>query len=323
MDPKQLRIIFMGTPGFAVESLKALVENHYQVVAVITAPDKPAGRGQNLSEPAVKVYAREKQIPVLQPEKLKNPEFLETLKGFRADLQIVVAFRMLPEVVWDMPPLGTFNLHGSILPNYRGAAPLNWAVINGEKETGVTTFQLSHEIDTGKVLFMERTLIGEDETVGDIHDRLMVTGARLVLKTVDALAGGAVDPVPQEKLMDGTAELKPAPKMFRDDLRIPWDKPAKEVWNFIRGLSPYPAAWTTFVNLISGKSTEVRIFLARPVQGEYAPSGTIKSDGKTILEAACGEGWLSVTDLQISGRKRMKVEEFLRGFQKPQDYRLE
>lgn len=323
MDPKQLRIVFMGTPGFAVESLKALVENHYQVVAVITAPDKPAGRGQNMSESAVKVYANEKQIPVLQPEKLKDPGFLDILKSYRADLQIVVAFRMLPEVVWNMPPLGTFNLHGSILPNYRGAAPLNWAVINGEKETGVTTFLLSHEIDTGKVLFMERTPIGEDETVGDIHDRLMVTGARLVVKTVDALASGTVNPVPQEKLMEGMGELKPAPKLFRDDMRIPWDKPAPVVWNFIRGLSPYPAAWTTFVNLVTGKTTEARFFLARPFQGEHALPGTIRSDGKTSLEIACGEGWLSVTDLQVSGRKRMKVDEFLRGFQKPEDYRLE
>lgn len=323
MDPKQLRIVFMGTPGFAVESLKALVENHYQVVAVITAPDKPAGRGQSLSEPAVKVYAKEKQIPVLQPEKLKDPGFLVTLKSYQADLQIVVAFRMLPEVVWNMPPMGTFNLHGSILPNYRGAAPLNWAIINGEKETGVTTFLLSHEIDTGKVLFVERTPVGEDETVGDIHDRLMVTGARLVLKTVDALAGGVVDPVPQEKLMEGMAELKPAPKLFRDDMRIRWDKPAPVVWNFIRGLSPYPAAWTTFVNHVTGKLTEARIFLARPEQGEPALPGTIRSDGKTTLQIACGDGWLSVTDLQLSGRKRMKVDEFLRGFHQPENFRVD
>lgn len=323
MDPKQLRIVFMGTPGFAVESLKALVENHYQVVAVITAPDKPSGRGQNLSEPAVKVFAKEKQIPVLQPEKLKNPEFLEALKSLKADLQIVVAFRMLPEVVWNMPPLGTFNLHGSILPDYRGAAPLNWAVINGEKETGVTTFLLSHEIDTGKILFVERTPIGEDDTVGDIHDRLMVTGARLVLQTVDALAAGAVYPVPQEKLMKGMSLLKPAPKLFREDMRISWDKSAGEVRNLIRGLSPYPAAWTTFVNRETGKPTEARIFLARISEGDDAPAGTIRSDGKATLQIACGDGWLSVTDLQLSGRKRMKVDEFLRGFHHPEDFRAE
>jgi methionyl-tRNA formyltransferase len=315
MDPKQLRIIFMGTPGFAVESLKALVSNGYNVVAVITAPDKPAGRGQKLSQSAVKQYAETMGLTILQPEKLKNPEFLDHLKTLKADLQIVVAFRMLPELVWDMPPLGTFNLHASLLPQYRGAAPLNWAIINGETETGVTTFLLSHEIDTGRILFKEQTPIGVHETVGDLHDRLMIIGADLVVKTVDALAKGDVAPVSQDDLVKPGVEMKHAPKLFRDDLHIDWTKPASEVRNLIRGLSPYPGAWSTLVNKETGNSYELKIFYAGIADRADAAPGTLMSDGKNYLQVACGTGWLQIDDLQLSGKKRMKADEFLRGFQ--------
>lgn len=312
----------MGTPGFAVESLKALVENGYNVVAVITAPDKPAGRGQKLSESAVKQYALQANIPVFQPEKLKKPEFLEQLKSIKADLQIVVAFRMLPEVVWNMPALGTFNLHASLLPQYRGAAPLNWAIINGETETGVSTFLLSHEIDTGRILFTERTQINNNDTVGDLHDRLMIIGATLVLKTVDALARGEIIPVSQEELITSGTEIKHAPKLFRDDMRINWLKSAVEVRNLIRGLSPNPAAWTTLVKLDSGQVTEIKIYYAEMSDGDDAQPGTIVTDAKNYLKAACNNGWIQITDLQLSGKKRMKADEFLRGFQLINEYRF-
>ncbi|WP_321287742.1 methionyl-tRNA formyltransferase [uncultured Sunxiuqinia sp.] len=311
MTGKDLRIVFMGTPDFAVASLKALVENDYQVVGVITPPDKPAGRGRKLHESAVKQYAVEKGLYVMQPPKLKNPEFIEELKSLNADLQVVVAFRMLPEVVWDMPRLGTFNLHGSLLPQYRGAAPLNWAVMNGDKETGVTTFLLSHEIDTGAILFNEKTPIGTNDTVGDIHDRLMGIGAGLVLKTVDALAKGAYSAVEQDEIQ--VNELKPAPKIFKDDCRIEWNKPAEEIRNQIRGLSPYPAAWTELEDE-AGKSYSMKIYFANFGEPADVRPGTIDSDDKTYLKIATSDKWLIVTDLQLSGKKRMKTEDFLRGF---------
>jgi methionyl-tRNA formyltransferase len=323
MDPKQLRIVFMGTPEFAVESLKALIENGYNVVGVITAPDKPAGRGQKLAESAVKQYAVSSGLTVLQPEKLKNPEFLEQHKALHPDLQVVVAFRMLPEVVWNLPPLGTFNLHASLLPQYRGAAPLNWAVINGETETGVTTFLLTHEIDTGKIIFQEKEVIQYNDTVGDLHNRLMVKGAGLVLKTVDALARENIQPVSQDILIKNGGELKPAPKLFREDLQIDWNKPAVTIRNLIRGLSPYPAAWTTIRNSLTDQITEMKIFfaVAEPAAPLEKP-GTIQSDGKNFLKVACAHGWLRITDLQLAGKKRMKVEEFLRGFQKINGYKV-
>ena len=318
-----LRIIFMGTPGFAVESLKALVENGYNIVAVITTPDKPAGRGQKLFISPVKRYAVEMGLPVFQPEKLKNPVFLEELKGLQADLQIVVAFRMLPEVVWSMPPLGTFNLHASLLPQYRGAAPLNWAIINGETETGVTSFLLSHEIDTGRILFTEKTQINNNDTVGDLHDRLMITGANLVLKTVDALARGEIKPVDQNELLCSVTEIKHAPKLFRGDMRINWQRPAADVRNLIRGLSPYPSAWTTLKKLETDQASELKIYYAEISDGDDAPPGTIFTDGKNYLKVACGNGWIKITDLQLSGKKRMKTDEFLRGFQNISGYKLE
>ncbi len=323
MNGKDLRIVFMGTPDFAVESLKALLHGGYNVVGVVTAPDKPAGRGKKMSQPAVKKYALENDLKILQPEKLKNQEFLDELKELNADLQVVVAFRMLPEVVWNMPRLGTFNLHGSLLPQYRGAAPLNWAVINGETKTGVTTFLLNQQIDTGKILFKRETEIGENDTVGDIHDRLMVIGADLVIETVDALASGAVQPVPQSELSEGE-EIKHAPKIFKEDCKIDWTKDMEVIRNLIRGLSPFPAAWANLVHIETERMIPCKIFFAQKVIAvETAEPGTIDSDDETYLNVACGNGWLNVTDLQLSGKKRMNAADFLRGFRKVYDYRFE
>ncbi len=323
MNKKDLRIVFMGTPEFAVAGLKALTDEGYNVVGVITAPDKPAGRGKKLSQSAVKIYALENNLKVLQPEKLKNPEFLEELKELRAELQVVVAFRMLPEVVWNMPRLGTFNLHASLLPQYRGAAPLNWAIINGETKTGVTTFLLDRQIDTGKVLFKHEIEIAENDTVGDIHDRLMDVGADLVLKTVDALAAGEVQPIPQSELVP-EAEIKHAPKIFKEDCRINWSKDMDSIRNLVRGLSPFPAAWTNLVHQESGHEILCKIFFVQKliVEASAAP-GTIESDDEKQLNVACGNGWLSITDLQLSGKKRMKVTDFLRGFRQIDGYRFE
>jgi methionyl-tRNA formyltransferase len=315
MNPNEIRIVFMGTPDFAVLSLKALVENGYHVVGVITAPDKPAGRGRQLSESAVKQYAVQQSLPILQPEKLKNPEFIAELESLKADLQIVVAFRMLPEMVWSMPTMGTFNLHGSLLPQYRGAAPLNWAVINGETETGVTTFLLSHDIDTGRIMFQEKIGIAENDTVGDLHDQLMVIGASLVLKTVDALASGNVEAIDQENLIDHPDRIKHAPKIYKDDCRIDWTKDTESVRNLIRGLSPYPAAWTELEHSGKGEVLTAKIFaVTRDNSSLPAAPGTLQTDGKKFLKISCPDGWLSIADIQLSGKKRMKTDELLRGF---------
>lgn len=322
MKGKNLRIVFMGTPDFAVASLKALVEGGYNVVGVLTAPDKPAGRGNKITESAIKKYAAENKLKVLQPEKLKNPDFLAELESLKADLQVVVAFRMLPEVVWNMPPMGTFNLHGSLLPQYRGAAPLNWAVINGETKTGVTTFLLDHEIDTGKIIFKRETPIGENETVGEVHDRLMEIGAKLVVETVDAIAEGNIQPIPQSELID-ESKIKHAPKIFKEDCKINWEKDTETIRNQIRGLSPYPAAWTNLVNEKTGTEIQAKIFFAQKAFSEKSVfPGTIDSDGKTFLNVACQNGWLQITDLQIAGKKRMKTDEFLRGFQQIGEYKF-
>ena len=323
MQPKEIRIVFMGTPDFAVESLQALVENGYQVVGVITAPDKPAGRGRQMTESAVKMYAVENGLYVLQPEKLKNPEFLAELESLKADLQIVVAFRMLPEVVWNMPPLGTFNLHASLLPQYRGAAPLNWAIINGEKETGVTTFLLDQEIDTGRIIFQERIDIGENDSVGDLHDRMMLLGASLVLKTVEALAQGRAQAVEQTALMDTPGTIKHAPKIFKDNCRIDWTRDTESVRNLIRGLSPYPGAWTELIHQDTSEILTAKIYSALH-DNNYLPGapGTLLSDGKTFLKIACIDGWLSITDIQLSGKKRMKIEELLRGFHHIEEWKI-
>jgi methionyl-tRNA formyltransferase len=299
-----MRIIFMGTPDFAVASLKKLVENGQNVVAVITAPDKPSGRGLQLSETPVKRYAVSQNIPVLQPEKLKNPDFLEELRSYQADLQVVVAFRMLPEVVWAMPPMGTFNLHGSLLPQYRGAAPINWAVINGETETGVTTFFIEKEIDTGKMIFTAKTPISPEDNAGTVHDRLMEIGADLVLKTVEAIKIGDYPQVPQSEEI----ELKPAPKLFKETCEINWNQPAEQIQNFIRGLSPYPTAWTS----LQGKMC--KIFKTQIVENQPLSTDLFDTDSKKYLYFRCADKMLSIEELQIEGKKRMGIEEFLRGF---------
>ena len=320
MPGKNLRIIFMGTPDFAVGSLKALVDNGYHVVGVITSPDKPAGRGRKLAESAVKQFALENGLEVLQPEKLKDPGFINQLKALQADLQVVVAFRMLPEVVWDMPRLGTFNLHASLLPQYRGAAPLNWAIINGETETGVTTFLLDHQIDTGKILFSEKTPIGEDDSLGDIHDRLQEIGAKLVLKTVDALAEGTYLGQAQTELFQSEKELKHAPKIFKEDCRVDWGKNVTSIYNLVRGLSPYPAAWTTFMHKETGNENQVKIYLSAKEKAHHTKKpGEISTDKKTFLKIAASDGWLHIKELQLQGKKRMAIEDFLRGFQQAEN----
>lgn len=296
----------MGTPEFAVASLQHLVEHKHQVVAVVTAPDKPAGRGLQLQASPVKQYALQAGIPVLQPEKLKNPAFLEELASYRADLQVVVAFRMLPEVVWNMPRLGTFNLHASLLPQYRGAAPINWAIINGETLTGVTTFFLQHEIDTGHIIFQETEVITPDDTAGTLYERLMRRGAELVSRTVAAIAEGQYPQVPQPEV----TLLKNAPKIFRETCEINWQQPAESVRNFVRGLSPYPAAWTT----IQGKTCKVYACSVVNDAQEPAQPGSIRTDGKSFLHLGCTDAWLALEDLQLEGKKRMLVAELLRGF---------
>jgi len=319
MIGKDLRIVFMGTPEFAVASLKALVENGYNVVGVVTAPDRPSGRGQKMHQSDVKLYAVSQGLPVLQPEKLKDENFLEALKSLNHDIQIIVAFRMLPEVVWEMPPMGTFNLHGSLLPHYRGAAPLNWAIINGDQETGVTTFLLKQEIDTGNILFQEKIPIGPEETIGELHDALMDIGANLVLKTVDALAEGNISSLAQDKLIIDPERLH-APKIFKENCMIDWNKPGVIINNLIRGLSPYPAAWTNFQSSVS--ETGVKIFKASfEPTGHQCTSGEIQSDNKKYFKIACADGFLHILDLQLAGKKRLGIAEFLRGFSNANNYR--
>lgn len=298
------RIVFMGTPEFAVASLDALVNGGYNVVAVITAPDKPAGRGMKMNESSVKKYAVEHALPVLQPEKLKNPEFLSQLKALNADLQVVVAFRMLPEVVWNMPPLGTINVHASLLPKYRGAAPINWAVINGEKETGVTTFKLTHEIDTGNILLQQKVDIGIEDDAGILHDKLKEAGAELLVKTVDGIINNTITEQPQP----GGAIIH-APKLNTDTSRISWEKPVSEIFNLIRGLSPYPAAFTT----LKGKVFKIYKSEFKHVRPDIAP-GEYETDNKSYLRFAGADGYIYAKDVQAEGKKRMDVAEFLRGF---------
>ncbi len=312
----------MGTPEFAVETLDLLLQNNYNVVGVITVPDKPAGRGQQLQQSAVKKYALEKGLNILQPEKLKDENFLEQLNKLKADLQIVVAFRMLPEVVWNMPPMGTINLHGSLLPNYRGAAPINWAIINGEKETGVSTFFLQQEIDTGKIIFQERTPIRENETAGEIHDKLMHIGAQLVLKTVHAIENDNYPQIDQSDLITANEPVKNAPKIFKTDCRIDWNRSEDEIHNKIRGLSPYPAAFTDFVSP-DGKIIPVKIFRSRKENKMHVlATTTIITDSKSYIKIAVKNGYILLDEIQIAGKKRMAVDEFLRGFQLKSDWKV-
>lgn len=314
-DFQSLRIVFMGTPEFAVASLDALVKARCNIVGVITTPDKPAGRGMQLQQCAVKKYAVEKKLTVLQPEKLKNPEFLEELKKLNADLQIVVAFRMLPELVWNMPPMGTVNLHGSLLPQYRGAAPINWAIINGEKETGVTTFKLKHEIDTGDILLQEKISIGENETAGEVHDKMKEIGAQLLLKTIEGLTKGSLKETPQSSESDSRLTthdsqlIKHAPKMNTDDCRINWSETVENIHNLIRGLSPYPGAFT-IINEKMFKIFHSKKETASPKNSE----GDYETDGKTFLKFVCSNGYLHLLEVQMEGKKRMMIEEFLRGY---------
>ena len=310
-DFQSLRIVFMGTPEFAVASLDTLVKAECNIIGVITAPDKPGGRGLQLQQSAVKKYAVEHNLKVLQPEKLKDPEFLEELKSLKADLQIVVAFRMLPEVVWNMPPMGSVNLHGSLLPQYRGAAPINWAVINGETKTGVTTFKLKHEIDTGDILLQESFPIGENDTAGEVHDKMKEIGATVLIKTVKGLVEGNLKEVTQDSglIAQDPKLLKHAPKIHTDTCKINWSLPVETIFNFVRGLSPYPAAFTIMnEKMLKIYTAKKEIAVPTHTEGEY------ETDGKTFLKFACTNGYLHLLEIQLEGKKKMSIEEFLRGY---------
>ncbi len=327
---KKKRIVYMGTPEFAVAPLDALIKNGYNVVGVVTVADKASGRGLKINESAVKKYAVEHNIPVLQPISLKDPEFLEALKAWKADLFVVVAFRMLPKVVWEIPPMGTFNLHAALLPQYRGAAPINWAVINGDKATGVTTFMIDDGMDTGKIMYREQCLIDPDENVGQVHDKLMDLGSKLVVQTVEAIFDGSVEYRVQRSFIQGSEILRPAPKLSRELCHIDWNGKTRHIYNLIRGLSPYPAAFTELVK--GDKVQQMKIYSTVKVTGdEYAAMleqngmtsaapGTVLSDGKTYMAFATADGAISVTELQLSGKKRMAVKDFLIGFREPQSY---
>ncbi|MDQ6843610.1 MAG: methionyl-tRNA formyltransferase [Bacteroidota bacterium] len=309
---KNIRIIFMGTPDFAVPSLAKILDAGYEIAAIVTAPDKPAGRGMQMKESEIKKFASSKGLKILQPQKLKDPDFVNELKSLHADLQIVVAFRMLPEVVWNMPPMGTINLHGSLLPQYRGAAPINWAIINGEKETGVTTFKLKHEIDMGDILLQEKIEIGDDETAGELHDRMKDIGAELLLKTLNELLENKLKQIPQPGFSTMPAvgsELHHAPKISTETCKINWNKPADEIFNLIRGLSPYPAAFT----LLNGK--KLKIFRAeKEVMHVKESYGNFITDHKSFLKFTCKNGYILIKELQLEGKTKMGIEDFLRGW---------
>lgn len=308
LNRENIKIVFMGTPEFAVASLDALRKAGYHIAAVVTAPDKPSGRGMKLNESAVKKYALAHDMQLLQPEKLKAPQFVEVLRAIQADLQVVVAFRMLPEIIWNMPPMGTVNVHGSLLPQYRGAAPINWAVISGEKQTGVTTFKLQHEIDTGNILLQESMAIGENETAGEVHDRMKEIGAALLVQTIDGLIRGTIQENPQQLSARPPTH---APKIFTETCRIHWNKPVQEVYNLIRGLSPYPGAFTMLDN------KTLKIFRSKKIEtAPVLPPGKHETDGKHFLRFACNDGYIEIQELQLEGKKRMKVEDFLRGYGK-------
>ncbi|MBP5318336.1 MAG: methionyl-tRNA formyltransferase [Paludibacteraceae bacterium] len=306
---KQLRIVYMGTPDFAVEPLKAMLDEGFNVVGVVTMPDKPAGRGHRLLESPVKKFAKEHDLPLLQPAKLRDENFLIDLKTWDADLQVVVAFRMLPEVVWNMPRLGTLNLHASLLPEYRGAAPINWAIINGETRTGVTTFLLKHEIDTGNLLMQEAVEILPTDNVGSLHDKLMHVGSQVLVRTLNRLEAGDMTSIPQ----DESKAIKPAPKIFKDDCRVRWEQPGVHVVNFVRGLSPYPAAFADVLD-DKGQQTTIKLLeVAYEKADQQLAPGTLDSDGKRYLRFAVTDGWVKVLEVQMAGKKAMRIEEFLRG----------
>lgn len=320
MQKHRLRIVYMGTPDFAVLPLKKIVEAGFEVVGVVTNPDKPAGRGQKVQESAVKKYAIEQGLPLLQPEKFRDEAFLQSLAAWKADLQLVVAFKMLPEVVWAMPPLGTVNLHASLLPDYRGAAPINWAVMNGEKCSGVSTFLLSHEIDTGKVIFQKEVTLREEMTAGDLHDLLMEEGADLLLKTVEAIERNDYPLVEQACLLNGR-KPKMAPKIFKEDMKIDWTAGVETVYNHIRGLSPYPAAWTELVHKETGELLTVKITSVRKMmESVEGMPGEIYTNGR-VWEVCAADGRIRLEEVQLSGKKRMKTEDCLRGF-RLDEYRI-
>ena len=319
MNKEDFRIVYMGTPDFAVEPLKKLIENNYNIVGVVTNPDKPAGRGQKIQESAVKKYAQSQGLKILQPEKFRNEHFLNELKSLQADLQIIVAFKMLPEIVWSMPGYGTFNLHASLLPQYRGAAPINWAIINGDKKTGVTTFFLKHEIDTGNVIFQEEVSINENDNAGIIHDKLMHRGAELVIKTVDAVINQSYKLIHQNDLIKPGTELKHAPKIFKDDCKINWNNHIDTIHDLIRGLSPYPAAWAELIS--KNEKLQIKIFKTEKEITEHNYNkGELLSDQKTYLKVAVNGGFIKILELQQSGKKRLPTSDFLRGFQKINEY---
>ncbi|MCF0190877.1 MAG: methionyl-tRNA formyltransferase [Marinilabiliaceae bacterium] len=313
-----MRIVFMGTPDFAVRTLEALITAGHDVAAVVTMPDKPAGRGQKLQQSAVKCYAVEHNLPVLQPERLKEESFVNALRELKADVQVVVAFRMLPEIVWNMPPMGTYNVHASLLPQYRGAAPINWAIMNGDSFTGVTTFKLCHEIDTGDIALQQRVDITNDDNAGTLHDKLMEAGASLAVETLSRLDKGTLS-LTSQSILDKDVELRPAPKIFKDDMRIDWKESATTIWNKIRGLSPYPAAWT---EMPAANGDNAPALTAKIFAGHIAPcdanlcAGEIESDGKSYLRFATGEKGLSIEidEIQLAGKKRMAVKAMLQGY---------
>lgn len=318
---KKLGVVFMGTPEFAAESLRHIAASSHNVLAVVTSPDKPAGRGQKIKQSEVKLEAVRLGIPVLQPAKLKDTDFINELRRINPDVMVVVAFRMLPKEVWALPRLGTFNLHASLLPQYRGAAPINWAIINGEQVTGNTTFFINEEIDKGQLIFQEEMSIEPDETAGELHDRLMFSGAKLVVKTLDALANNAVKPISQPNSLDG--EPKGAPKIFKDDCKIVWASSSTKIFNHIRGLSPYPAAWTTLTSSATNEEISAKIFSAHRSSSEISGApGSIVTDGKTYLQVITGEGSISIEEIQLAGKKRMTIDEFLRGFKNIEIYRF-
>ena len=324
MKKEDLRIVFMGTPEFAVGTLQRLVEGGYHVVAVVTQPDKPVGRHQDTLQPSqVKLYAQAKGLPVLQPVKMKDPEFVEQLRSFKADLQVVVAFRMLPEVVWAMPRFGTFNVHAALLPQYRGAAPINWAVINGETQTGVTTFFLDHDIDTGRIIMQKPFEIEDDFNVENVYDGLMELGAEIAVETIDRIldGDGKVESLPQEEMIPVGTELHPAPKIFKETCEINWSQEAKKVYDFIRGLSPYPGAWTTLVSP-EGKETVLKVYAASKTEDiTKEPVGALLT-AKNRLMVATGDGLLNLEEVQLAGKKRMKAADFLNGFRDLTGYRV-
>ena len=310
---ESLKIVFFGTPDFAVESLDRLVKGGYNIVGVVTMPDKPAGRGHKMYQSPVKEYAVAHDLKLMQPVSLKDPEFVEELRSLNADLQIVIAFRMMPEVVWNMPPLGTFNLHASLLPKYRGAAPINWAVMNGDTETGVTTFFLKHEIDTGDIIQQERIAIAETDNVGVVHDKLMMLGAGMVIETVDAIIAGTVKPIPQEQLLNKDEEPTPAPKIFKETCEIDFTRSSRDVYNHIRGLSPYPAAWTTIKDS-NGIEYALKIYETELPSEKIIGEPGVMVTTKDTLTFACADGSIEIKSLQLAGKKRMTTAEFLRGF---------